>query len=159
MKLSKQGFSLIETIVAISIMLIGIVGLYALVPFYLKVVAVNKDRFVASQLAREGIEFVRNIRDSNLLAGNNWNDNLTGCVSGCQMDYNDDAGLSGYTGMSLRIDPSGFYKYEGGLITKYKRKITITSTDPNKELNVEVEIFGLMDSAVFKAVEIIYNWR
>ena len=157
----KQGFSLIETIVAISIILIGIVGLYALIPYYIRVVAVNADRFVSSQLASEGIEFVRNIRDNNSLLGNDWEEGLDNCfLVGCQMAYND-AGLFNYTGAQLRTDDSGFYKYDGGTtVTKYKRKITITSSDSfSTDMNVVVEISGLIGGATFQASETLYNWR
>ncbi len=64
---TPRGFTLVETMVAISIVAISIVGpLYALQ----KGVTASytaRDRLIASALAQEGLEYVRAIRDTNYL--------------------------------------------------------------------------------------------
>lgn len=64
----KSGFGLIEVTVSIYIITMGLFGLMSLVSQSLKVQYINKNTIIASQLAQEGIELVRNIRD------NNWRD-------------------------------------------------------------------------------------
>ena len=60
-----RGFTLIESLVAISILLVGVVSAFGLVTKSLATAPVIQDRLVASFLAQEGIENVRHIRDSN----------------------------------------------------------------------------------------------
>ena len=157
-----KGFTLIEVLTAISVMIIGILGIYALVPRMIYVRAINTDRFIASQLAREGIEIVRNIRDSNWLhPGLNWDNGLRHCENGCEADYNDTV-LTSFADRFLRIDTlTGFYNYDPpsqtNLKTKFKRKIIITpGTDT---LNVKVQITWGGKGSPFEVEENLYNWR
>jgi len=65
---NQKGQSLIETMVAISVIIIGLFSIFALASFSLSSQGASKTQIVATNLAREGIEVVRNIRDSNWLA-------------------------------------------------------------------------------------------
>lgn len=62
------GFTLIELLAAIAVFFIGILAAFSLSLNNLNTVKENYNRVVAADLAREGIEIVRNIRDSNWLA-------------------------------------------------------------------------------------------
>ncbi len=70
------GFSLIEVMLA-SVMVVTTAGaLFALASMSLRLTVQGQDRLVATQLAREGIEVVRQIRDRNFIN--------TACIaSGC----------------------------------------------------------------------------
>jgi len=157
----KRGFTLIEVIIAISVMATGVLGIYALVPKIVSISGTNLNKFVASQLAREGIEIVRNIRDTNWLEGVDFNGGLTTCSGGCEIDY-DDSDFAAYdSGRYLRINSDGFYNYdpvsETNPETKFKRKITIT---PNADiLNVKVEVTWSGKGSPFVLEENLYNWR
>lgn len=61
----QGGFTLVEVIVAISIIVVGVIGTMGLATKTLAAGADNERRVNATNLAREGIELVRNIRDSN----------------------------------------------------------------------------------------------
>lgn len=61
----KRSFTLLETMVAIYILLTGIVGSMSAVAQSLASVSIFKDQLIASNLAQEGVELVRNKRDSN----------------------------------------------------------------------------------------------
>jgi prepilin-type N-terminal cleavage/methylation domain-containing protein len=153
---TKQSFTLIEIIVAISVMTIGILGVYALVPKVIGITSANTNIFIAYQLAREGIEIVRNIRDTNWLQGLAWNEGLTGCSGGCEIDYNDSS-LVSYQDRYLKVDSNGFYNYETGKQTKFKRKIIIT---PDTDiLNIKVQITWSGKGSPFEIEENLYNWR
>jgi len=64
-KNNKFAFSIIEIIIAIFIFSMWIVSIYAVITSTLKLNDYNKNYIIASSLASEQIEFVRNIRDSN----------------------------------------------------------------------------------------------
>lgn len=61
------GFTLIELIITIGVLTIGILGSFSLAIANSNNNKANKDRVIAGNLAREGLELVRNIRDSNWL--------------------------------------------------------------------------------------------
>jgi len=155
----NRAFTLIEIIVAIFVMTVGIVGVYALVPKIISITSANTNSFTASQLAREGIELIRNIRDTNWLEEDSFNDGLTTCSGGCEIDYDDSEFTAYDVGRYLRINANGFYNYDPvsgtNSETKFKRKITIT---PDTDiLNVKVEVSWAGDSFVVE--ENLYNWQ
>jgi len=154
-KYRRDGFTLIEILIAISVLIVGIVGVYAIVPRIVGVTAENRDEFIASQLAQEGLEIVRNMRDSNWLRGVAWDSGLNNCSSGCEIDYND-ASFSSYADRFLKIDNNGFYNYDSGEDTKFKRKITITPS--SNVLDVKVEIFWSGKGSPFQIEEKLYRW-
>jgi prepilin-type N-terminal cleavage/methylation domain-containing protein len=63
----REGFTLIELIIAIGVFTTGILGAFTLALADLKVSKDNFNRVVSANLAREGLELARNIRDSNWL--------------------------------------------------------------------------------------------
>lgn len=64
----SSGFTLIETLVAVSILTLAIAGPMLTASDALKAANLAKDQLVASGLAQEGIEFVRRVRDDEYLA-------------------------------------------------------------------------------------------
>jgi prepilin-type N-terminal cleavage/methylation domain-containing protein len=62
---SLTGFTLIETLVAIAVITIAIVGPFNIVQNVLVISYTGRDTLIASALAQEGIEYVRQVRDSN----------------------------------------------------------------------------------------------
>jgi len=77
---NSRGFTLVETLVAIVIITVGLLGAIALIIYAISVASLVKGKLIASQLAQEGVEVVRNMRDNNWLAGKigdgNWYDGL-----------------------------------------------------------------------------------
>lgn len=63
----QRGFTLVETLIAITVILTAIVGPLYVVQQSLNVSRSARDQLIASSLAQEGIEFVRGARDSNYL--------------------------------------------------------------------------------------------
>ena len=64
---NKRGETIAETIIAVSILAVGITLSATLMATSLKNMNVSKNRVIAVNIAREGLEAVRNIRDSNWL--------------------------------------------------------------------------------------------
>lgn len=65
-----------EVIVAFGIMVMGIVAVLILTSYNITASGYAEKRLIASNLAREALEVVRNERDSNWLAGNDWDNGL-----------------------------------------------------------------------------------
>lgn len=74
----KRGQGILEVVIAISVIVVGLVSIMSLVIFNVGVQSYNHDMLIASNLAREGIEIVRNTRDSNWLTPIDleWDDSL-----------------------------------------------------------------------------------
>ena len=120
-----RGFTLIETIVAVGIIVIGLVSALTLITNSLFYVSNIGDRLVAANLAAEGLEVARNIRDNNWIQSLSWNNGLAN--GDYQASYNSIA-LSPYTGNPLLLDSgSGFYNYSSGVHTIYVRKLSIAN--------------------------------
>lgn len=148
------GFTIIELIISIFILSVVTVGIFSTFSIMTILTSDTADRLTATYLAQEGMEIVRNIRDTNWLnmvagspAGATWVDGLTvagannpiNCDNssnhGCQVDYTTTGAGSGSklvkpfgSGSYLNIDLNGFYGYVTGghpTTTKFKRKIII----------------------------------
>lgn len=58
-----RGFTLLETIFAVAIILIAVIAIFGLVNFGISSIDVSKNKLIASELAQEGVELVRNWRE------------------------------------------------------------------------------------------------
>jgi prepilin-type N-terminal cleavage/methylation domain-containing protein len=78
MSLAKRqvGFSLVEVIVVTAIITIGFMGVLTLVQRTIAIYGSNQNYLVASIMAQEGLELVRNVRDDNWLTGQYFYQNL-----------------------------------------------------------------------------------
>ena len=152
----KSGFTLVEALVALSILIVGIISGFILVTKALYDVTIIQDRLIASFLAQEGLEVVRQIRDTNYLktldgTSTDWDDNLktdgdylvsaniqTGTVILPLPPWQQDKGL--YYHCS-----SGLYTYDDTgnvnltcehtddvILTTFKRKINISHVSPDE---------------------------
>lgn len=131
--LNKKGFTIIETILAVFIITIGVLGAFSLILMISSFTSGISSRLSAVYLAQEGIENIRNIRDSNWLA----------------QRYNPatlwDQGIS--TGNWLVID-------------KFQRKITISKPQADKlVVSVQVQWPERGGTAEIKAETELYDWR
>lgn len=73
---AKSGFTLTETIIAITVITLIITAAYDLVRSSLNIGRSAMNQFTAHHLAEEGLETVRNARDSNWLQNKFWRDGL-----------------------------------------------------------------------------------
>jgi prepilin-type N-terminal cleavage/methylation domain-containing protein len=162
-KFNNKGFTFMEVIVAVFIISVGVVGVIKVMPSIISDSSVNNARLTAAYLAQEGIEIVRNIRDSNLLEGAAWDEGLNpACNAGCIVDYinpsQQDPSLVLYSGQYLQITAGGFYGYSGTL-TKFQRKITIVQEDANTlKITVDINWQERNKNYSFTAQEKLYNW-
>ena len=85
-KQKRGGFTLVETLVAISIFTVSILGLLAVLSQGVSDIGYAKKKIIAEYLAQEGIEYIRNMRDTNVLytipgGWNNFKSKISPCVS------------------------------------------------------------------------------
>lgn len=64
---SERGFTFIETLVGITILVFAIVAPFYAVRQAMKATFIARDELIATSLAQEGMEFVRAVRDTNYL--------------------------------------------------------------------------------------------
>ena len=69
-KQKNQGFTLVETLVAISIFTMSILGLMSVLASGISNTNYAQQKMTATYLAQEGIEYVRNKRDTSVLYHN-----------------------------------------------------------------------------------------
>jgi prepilin-type N-terminal cleavage/methylation domain-containing protein len=157
----RKGFTLVEVLVALFILTTGIVAGLVVVNQGLSATQIAKSRLVAANLVQEGIEVVRNIRDTNWIEKEinpalSWDDGLL--VGDWEASYQSQS-LESYQGRYLKIDANGFYNYTDGNDTKFKRKITIERIN-NEQLRViaRVEWRERGKNYNLTAVEDLYNW-
>jgi len=158
-KKRKNGFTLIEVFVAISVLSIGVVGSFGVLPVMIKNQAINIDVFTASRLANEGMELVRNLRDENWLKEQDWAIGLDNCPAGtgCEIDYNDPA-LMVSQNRFLKLDSDNFFKYDSGQNSKFKRKVTTNKINATT-LNVKSEVSWNGKGSPLVVEENFYDWR
>ena len=65
----NKAFTLVETLVAISIFTVSLLGLIAILAQGITDTGYAKKKIIASYLAQEGIEYIRNFRDTYVLYG------------------------------------------------------------------------------------------
>ena len=155
----KYGFTLVESLVAISILSISILGTYTAVQNSLQSSTIAKDQVIGFYLAQEGMEYIKNVRDENALHSisgipTNWLTGLSGvgsdpCYFGKTCTIDSPAGTastcSGGFGSCpdiKRNSSNGLYGYTTGgswVATNFKRDIQFTQNSAD-EVTVTISI-------------------
>ncbi len=158
-KLNKnnKGFTLLETIVAVGLIVVGLVAALVLITTSLFYVSNIQDRLAAANLTAEGIEVVRNIRDNNWLQNLVWNNGL---ADGDYQAAYDSMSLSLYSADPLLLDSNGVYNYTSGETTSYVRKISILNLS-NYEIRIVAAVTWQRRGITYSssAEEHLFNWK
>jgi len=85
---NQAGFSLIEVLAVLFIVSVALLGLVSLIIQNIQAQSVNKNNLIAYNLAQEGIELIRQTRDSNWRAGDAYDKDLA--AGKYYIDYLDD---------------------------------------------------------------------
>lgn len=64
---NNKGFTLVESLVAIAILTVAILGTFTAVQGSLRSSSMVKDRIIAFYMTQEAMEYIKNIRDENIL--------------------------------------------------------------------------------------------
>lgn len=155
------GFTLLEVIVAVGIISLVSVGVMFSISLNLSAAARIKNNLIAANLAQEGVEIVRNIRDRDWHLGNSFAASLPNGTY--VVDWNSQT-LLPFSDAFLKKDPDGFYSYSSGQDTIFKRKITIENSGQNpatveKAAKVEVSWQEKSGPKTIQAELRLFNWK
>ncbi|HEY4500604.1 MAG TPA: prepilin-type N-terminal cleavage/methylation domain-containing protein [Candidatus Paceibacterota bacterium] len=153
----QRGFTLVEAMVAISILSLAVTGPLVIAQKGLGSSIYARDQITAFYLAQEAVEYIRNVRDSNRITGTAWLSQFSACKedgSGrkCQIDsrYADFSTGGAISSCSSGVCPilsldttNNIYGYGSGVDwrpTMFTRIISINETVLNKEAEISVTI-------------------
>lgn len=169
--MKNKGFTIIETLVAIAVLVTAITGAMSAVQTGISSYTFSKDQITAFYLAQEAVEQIRNMRDENRLNNRHW-------LSGISQNSSDPC----YFGSACMVEPivtsaatrcastcpvlrqspvSGLYGYNSSwTATKFQRQIVLTSVG-NDEIAVTVTVDWSKGGSTrqFKARENLFNWQ
>jgi len=138
-----SGLTLIGVLIAIYITGMGLVATLALANMSIKGSHLGEMRLIASGLAQEGIEIVKDVRRFNP----NWIDwdwygnsgaIATSTSQNFRVQYNNEDLIS-FSETPLLINGNGSYQYDSGSNSNFYRKVTLTKKS-FEELKVMVEV-------------------
>ena len=172
----ERGFTILETLVAITLLSMAILGPMELASRSIGSAMVSQNQITAFYLSQEALEYIRNIRDNNLINSLPWisggnldectgNDciidvpnstlgdpsgNITACIGTCPKLKYDDAG--GY-----------YYNHISGNETIFTRKARIITPVNGNSDEAKIEITTSWDEKTgTRSVyleEYVFNWR
>jgi len=157
----NKGFTLLETLFAIFIIIIGFFSVFNILRIGIRATTSSINQLVAANLAQEGIEIIRNMKDSSYAAGDDWNTitdnghlNRYNCLAGdknCRVDFDDHRLLDEDSNAYLKIDTDGKYQYSSGNNSVFKRSINLNQG--------EALCSSLATSTDCIQVEVNVSWR
>ena len=145
---------------------IGLVGVSSLIVQNIQVQYINKNVLIASQLAQEGLELVRNVRDENWLADNDYDLDIIGDGTyiidyGGRGSINDSVNSIDEDGARLYIN-SDYYNYTvSGDATSFFRLIEAIEDVSGSFLTVTCMVRSIERDRHndYVAETVLYDWR
>ena len=166
--MNQKGFTLLEVMVAIFVITVGVIGVLSALQRATSATFVSSSRLEAIYLAQEGIEIVRNIRDTNWLnEGVVWDSGLPTSPPDYRVDYRNKSLFDvECEGIYLKIDGEFYECSSESGPKKLQRKITISHVDldgdgePDKmSVSVTVEWEERGENFQVRVQENLYNWK
>ncbi|MBU2545232.1 prepilin-type N-terminal cleavage/methylation domain-containing protein [Patescibacteria group bacterium] len=125
----NKGFTILELLATIVVISIGVLGAYSVAQKIFSLTFISTNHLTAAYLAQEGVEIVRNARDTNWIEGDDWRDGLVST------------------------------NWENTNIPNYERRTTITFNDPELGIVVEVRWSARGDTGEIIIQENLYGWK
>ena len=175
-KQNNSGQLLIEAMVAVSLMIIGLLGVFAVLSQSLGLNRVATDQFIAVHIAAEGVEVVKNMidKDAREKVAFAQSINRTGKVT---LDYTTDLSPDGYemeafsegSPAYLKFDKTtGLYGHVSGEDTKFTRYVEISreDIDPTDEDDELIRVKSVVEwpsrgglQGHVEVEDTFYDWR
>ncbi len=151
----QKGFTLVETLVGITVLLVAIVGPMTMAARGLQSAFHARDQITAVYLAQEAIEIIRAQRDQNALTRASW---LSGISAACDRNNTAGCGVSArapstYLNCATSLNTCivndsgsvgsqrGFYIHGGsGTPTPFTRRIWVEQISGGREAEVTVDV-------------------
>lgn len=161
----KRGFSLVEVITVLFVISLGLVGILSLIIQNIQSQSYNKNNLIAYQLAQEGIELVRKVRDSNWRSNNV---SFAELLSPGQyfISYND-VKLHEYNSsvpaeLILKQDVNGFYFHDltsSDPASGFSRRIILENYLGGVKVRSLVTWTEHQHSYAYELETILYDWK
>jgi prepilin-type N-terminal cleavage/methylation domain-containing protein len=169
---SNRGFTIVESLVSISILVLAVTGATSAIQTGISSYIFSKDQIIAFYLAQEGFEQVRNIRDENGLKNLPWLRGISEipndpCFFGraCRVDAINNSltrcSSPGNCPVLRQNASTGFFGYNSSWPTTiFRREIILTQINTNEvSILVTVNWSKGVVSRQFRARENILNWQ
>ena len=181
---NNKGFSILEASIVMGVVSIGLLGIFSLVLQNIQVQKVNKNMLVASMLAQEGLDLVRNIRDDNWIASPQvdwdldiagWNNNdftvdYTMALADADDSDNDNDITEEASTALYKDSANSFYTHTsvGNTATQFFRLIIADGIDASSPVDGVIDYYKVKshvqwnEKGVLKdyiAETYLYNWR
>lgn len=161
---NKPAFSLIEIMAVLLIVSLGIIGVANLATQSIQAQTINRGSIVAYQLAQEGLEIVRQVRDTNWLQGNDWK---TGLGSGTYcLDYKSPVlrPVASLNDCKLYFDNNKWYyapQIEGAgmIFTGFRRVVVINAATSSATVTALVSWDDRNKVFHYEVETQLYDWR
>lgn len=171
-----RGFTLVETMVAVTVLAIALIGPFSAVESALNASYVARDELTASSLAQEGMEYIRSVRDGNYLNGRAWMDKLStfSCYGAapanfCVVDptqgdvHTNATAIASYTpghAPPLYVSATSLYNQQhAGTVSRFTRTVQMKQLS-NTEVQVTVIVSWTSAHQAYSAtvVDTLENW-
>jgi len=156
---SRRGFTIVEIITVLFIVSVGLVGVLSLIIKNIQSQNYNKNSLIAYQLAQEGIELVREVRDTNWKLLQSFNYNLADGTY--YLDYLDIVPVASAAPEPLYLSGTGYYSHDpSGTASGFNRLVTIETIDASS-IRVTSSVSWQIRNQDFNydLETILYDWK
>lgn len=134
--MTHKGFTLVETLVAITVLAVAIAGPFRAIQGALQGSFITRDQLTATALAQEGIEYIHARRNNNYLAGAAWLNGMNGTggpncsANTCRVDPRADT-IAVCSGAQCRLNfdsTTNRYTHQTGFsVSRFSRTVQLSS--------------------------------
>jgi len=160
-KNKEQGFTLIETMVALSILTFVLTGMVSLIILNITSARSIEKNLIAGNLAQEALEIIRSMRDNDWLEDQDFGSFLPTSGEEYRVQWDDtDLSRSLDGNLPLKFDEtSGLYSYDDGEESMFRRKVLVERvSDQEIMILVTVEWVLKGKTAELRAESHLFNW-
>ena len=162
----QGGFTLLETLVAIAILAVSLAGPISIAAQGLSSAFFAKDQIIAFYLAQEAVEYVRSIRDENILTGSDWLNGLEECFdTPCTVDmpaHTHDACIGSCDPLKLNTSTQLYNQQpvsSSNIESQYTREMTLEQiSDDEVAVSVSLSWTTGTRTRTFEIRENMLNW-
>lgn len=165
---AARAFTLIETFVATSVLLVSLAAPLSIAAQSLRSAYYARDQITAYYLAQEAVEYIQAKRDQNYLTSASWMNGLSECISPntCNIDFpnftHTQCASNGCTPLYLRTSDKLFVidsaQATPSVFTRTVRVVPVTGHSDEEDVTVTVSWVSAGISRSFQISEHLFNW-